>query len=424
MGNASEPPILIEHREQLWGLLGQAGQLEHMIMCQYLFAAASLKESVDEGVGAEQLEAITRWKRLINEIASQEMLHLALVCNLISAIGGAPDFNRPNFPSRSGWFPPSVQLDLLPFGESALTHFLYLERPEGMERVDAHDFKPMAPPPQPVEPAELFPRQQEFHTVGHLYRGIADGLKKLSDRLGERRLFVGPPAAQATTELFHLPELTPVTDLGSALAALYRIIEQGEGARGDWKTAHYGRFLGMWNEWADFARQDPNFQPARPVMRAFTRQPYDVAEAQPVLSDTKTVKVAELFNLGYELTLHMLVRFYTHTDETPDQLGIVAGTAIGLMTGVLRPLGVALSKLPAGREHKGRTAGPGFEMYYPMGNVLPSVKAAWTIVHERQSILADRCSEVAQIEGLPREVAMASRQAQRLAARLEPHVPA
>jgi hypothetical protein len=60
------------------------------------------------------------------------MLHLTLVCNLMSAIGAGPTFARPNFPQRSDYFPPSVQLDLLPFGEAALTHFLYLERPEGM----------------------------------------------------------------------------------------------------------------------------------------------------------------------------------------------------------------------------------------------------------------------------------------------------
>jgi len=36
-------------------------------------------------------------------------------------------------------------LDLLPFGEQALQHFLYLERPEGMERQDARGFVPTAP---------------------------------------------------------------------------------------------------------------------------------------------------------------------------------------------------------------------------------------------------------------------------------------
>ncbi len=100
MGNMVEPPIVVEHREHLWGLLGAASQLEHMIMCQYLFVAFSLKDSIDEGLTPEQLDAIKRWRRVLHEISVQDMLHLALVCNLVSAIGGAPGFNRPNFRNR------------------------------------------------------------------------------------------------------------------------------------------------------------------------------------------------------------------------------------------------------------------------------------------------------------------------------------
>jgi len=76
--------------------------------------------------------------------------------------------SRPNFPQRSVYFPPTVQLDLLPFGEAALTHFLYLERPQGMERMDAEGFVPTAPPQDPLAPDEALPRVQDFATAGHL----------------------------------------------------------------------------------------------------------------------------------------------------------------------------------------------------------------------------------------------------------------
>ena len=121
-------------------------------------------------------------------IAIEEMLHIALVANVKSAIGVAPSFGRPNFPQRSGYFPAGVQLDLLPFGEQALDHFLFLERPEGMDRQDAVEFVATARPRDPVDEHETLPRGQEFATVGHLYRGIADGLHTLSSRLGERGL--------------------------------------------------------------------------------------------------------------------------------------------------------------------------------------------------------------------------------------------
>jgi len=45
-----EAPFVIEHREALIYMLYEAAELEHGIMCQYLFAAFSLKQSVDEGL--------------------------------------------------------------------------------------------------------------------------------------------------------------------------------------------------------------------------------------------------------------------------------------------------------------------------------------------------------------------------------------
>src|SRR5947207_14204797 len=118
-----EHPLSVEHRGQLIYLLRQAAELEHGIMCQYLFAAFSLKQSTDDGLTTAQLEAVTRWRKTVGEVARQEMLHLALVQNLLSAIGAAPHLGRPNFPSPTPYFPPGVSLALVPFGERALRHF-------------------------------------------------------------------------------------------------------------------------------------------------------------------------------------------------------------------------------------------------------------------------------------------------------------
>ena len=51
-----EAPFVIEHREALIYMLCQAAELEHGIMCQYLYAAFSLKQSRDEGLSAEEDE--------------------------------------------------------------------------------------------------------------------------------------------------------------------------------------------------------------------------------------------------------------------------------------------------------------------------------------------------------------------------------
>src|SRR5919197_3774305 len=135
-----ERPIVIEDREELIFMLCEASELEHMIMCEYLFAAFSLKRDMNEGLTAAQAKAVTRWERIITGVATQEMLHLALASNLLTAIGAGPHLNRPNLPQRARYYPPGVQLSLLPFSEQALQHFIYLERPEGMALADAPGF--------------------------------------------------------------------------------------------------------------------------------------------------------------------------------------------------------------------------------------------------------------------------------------------
>jgi Ferritin-like len=414
-----EPRVVVENREDLWWLLAEASQLEHMIMCQYLFAEFSLKDGAREGLTPEQAEAVERWRKLLRGIAVEEMLHLALVSNVMGAIGAAPTFGRPNFPQRSGYFPSSIQLDLLPFGERALLHFLYLERPEGMERQDAEGFVPAAPVREPLEEQEPMPRGQEFLTVGHLYRGLEDGLRLLTDRLGERALFVGSPRAQATPELLQWPQLIAVTGLDSALTAVAEIIEQGEGARGNWRDAHYGRFLRIWEEYHALRERDPSFEPARPVLASYARQPYDIDTPLPVITDPLTRQVAELTNVAYEIVLQLLTRFFTHTDETDEQLETLINGAIGVMADVVRPLGTAMTHLPVGAEHDGRTAGFAFEMYYRMTNFVPWREPAWALLFERTSLLADMCGagDVADVVG------DAAGRAQSIAGDLAAHVP-
>src|SRR5262249_51677138 len=167
---APEAPFVIEHREALIYMLCEAAELEHAIMCQYLFAAFSLKQSSDEGLTASQLRAVERWRKTVSHIATQEMLHLALVQNLLSAVGAAPHLDRPNPPLPAGHYPPGVILTLLPFGEAALRHFMFLERPEGMDLADATGLEIVERAAPVMQDGDIVPRLQDFATVGHLYR--------------------------------------------------------------------------------------------------------------------------------------------------------------------------------------------------------------------------------------------------------------
>src|SRR5688572_11294059 len=109
-GGRAEPekPFVIEQREALIYMLCQAAELEHGIMCQYLFAAFSLKQSTDEVLTAEELEAVSRWHHAVAHVATEEMLHLALVQNVLSAIGAAPHLTRPNPPAPAHHYPAAV----------------------------------------------------------------------------------------------------------------------------------------------------------------------------------------------------------------------------------------------------------------------------------------------------------------------------
>ena len=139
---ATESPLTVESREELVYLLGEACELEHGLMCEYMYAQFSLKHSVAEGLTQAQLARVQVWESSLIAIIKQEMLHLALATNILTAVGAAPHFERPNFPIWSRWYPSKVRIALLPFGEQALRHFMYLERPEGMDLVDAEAFVP------------------------------------------------------------------------------------------------------------------------------------------------------------------------------------------------------------------------------------------------------------------------------------------
>ena len=399
-GQVAEPPLRVESREELVYLLGEACELEHGLLCEYLYAQFSLKRSIAEGVTAEQLTRIQAWETTLIDVIKQEMLHLALATNILTAVGAAPHFERPNFPILSRWYPPGVQIALVPFGERALRHFMYLERPEGMALDDADGFAALGQvQPLTTGDPQLTAAAEEWHTVGHLYRGIETGLAHLVDRHGEAAVFIGPSKAQATTAIFEWPELTAVTDLASASRAIEVIVEQGEGARGDWVKSHFGKFVGILEDYLALRSADPGFEPARAVLPVFVREPPDV-DQPTLIEDPLTRRVGDLFNAVYEVILQLQSRYFVHHGETADELDTLAKTVKHLMNWVMRYLGPVLTARPVGPSNPGKTAGPAFEIVRPAFFVLPHREAAWKILRERLSLLGDAADQLATEPGL------------------------
>jgi hypothetical protein len=271
---------------------------------------------------------------------------------------------------------------LLPFGEQALRHFLYLERPEGMELTDAEGLAATAAAAPVMAAEELVPRLQDFATVGHLYRAIEAGFGHLVDKMGEDRLFVGPAQAQITQTAFTWPQLVAVTDLASATAAVEVIVAQGEGPRWDWRDAHFGRFKQVLDEFMAMRSADAAFEPARPVLAARVRLG-EGDSGGPLIGDPLTAKVADLFNIVYEVLLQVLYRLLSRIDETDDETALLADVTVGLMYDAIEPLGNLLTTLPVGPEQPGATAGAPFELFYQPDYLLPHHRAAWLLFAER-----------------------------------------
>jgi hydrogenase maturation factor len=328
-------------------------------------------------------------------VAKDEMLHWALVNNLLTAVGSAPYVSRPHMPHQAKGYPAGVQLALVPFGERALRHFLFLERPEGMELEDAEGFEPAGPALPIVSEEDLVPWGQEFSTVGHLYRSIEAGLSRLAARLGEDGLFIGPARAQAS--LRGWPDLVPIADVEGARRAVDLIVEQGEGARGDWAQAHYGRFLGVLDEYEAMTSTDPAFEPAHPVTAAGVR-PVEGVEPDVYITDATTAAVSDLFNVVYDLVLQMIARYFAAADETEEQRGALAHGLVMLMFTAIKPLGLLLATLPVGPEHPGATAGANFQLAYRASFLLPHRRAAFVRFRER---LAEAAAFATNVEAGP-----------------------
>jgi hypothetical protein len=261
---STDSTILLGHREQLFHLLAEAAEIEHTLMCSYLYAAFSLKGSDEQEFSGTESAAVKRWKAAIMGVAVEEMSHLLVVANLSVAIGGRPHFGRPNFPVAPGYFPSGVVVKLTPFSLDTLQHFIFLERPDGARQSDGAGFEE-----QDYRRAEAFhglmPSVQDYATVGALYAALSENLTLLSSELGEEAVFIGPRSSQVGPEVVSFKGVGLIEDLKSALAAIAGIVEDGEGAPDTRKDSHYQRFLDIRKEYCTLLNRNPDFNPAWPV---------------------------------------------------------------------------------------------------------------------------------------------------------------
>lgn len=387
---------MIDTREELVNALSEAAELEHGLLIQYLFAAFSLKRRVDEGITPVQQSLIVDWERTVLRVAHEEMYHLASVCNLLSAIGGAPQFGRPNFPQptetslveEESYYPFDFQLER--FNDSTLYRFVIFELPEGET--------PPEPPEQPdLEGVGLraAPDPLVYSHVGLLYSQIREGF----ERIPEEVLFIGPKPYQDVEDWGLRMKIHVVKDLPSAQEAIEAIIIEGEGSPGAREGSHYDRFLKIREALRKERQKHPRFDPARPVvLNPQTRRHRDAGEGATLIAHEVTREVAELFNDIYSTMLLMLIQYYSYGGESASQRVMLRDSCRRMMSAVVRPLAEVLTEMPATNEPEGGNAGPGFEIYSGM-RLAPDRTNRWTVLQERLRQEVEDSSALAQYAG-------------------------
>jgi len=348
----------IRSREEMLDLLAEAAEIEHNLMCCYLYAAFSLKQHEDEGLSAAELAATRRWRREIIAVSVEEMAHLTMAANIMAAIGGTPHLGRPNFPIPPGYHPAGIVVKLAPFSAETLQHFIFLERPEGDSEPDGAGFDPPAQYERHQQPGRIMPNAQDYETVGQLYAAIGDGLTRLAAEMGEDKLFAGDPALQIRPEISRLPGIFAVRCLKTALAAIDAIVIQGEGAPQSSETSHFARFLAIRAEYSQLSAANPNFRPARPAAHnPLMRQ--RVADAQRTwISASPAAEMLDVVNAAYNHMLRLLRQVFAET-RGPDAQRVLAEASTDLMYAIT-PIASLLTTVPAQGADLGCTAGMSF----------------------------------------------------------------
>ncbi|MBC8073012.1 MAG: ferritin-like protein, partial [Deltaproteobacteria bacterium] len=347
-----EPEIRVEHREVLTYLLAEAAEIEHGLMCCYLFASQSIGAPAQRDQPPERAARLRAWSQDILAVARDEMLHLALVANLTNAIGASPHLLRPNFPVGTGYHPAGVVVSLAPFSLATMDHFVYLERPEGVELADGAGFAPAREYARTLAHGRLVPSAQDYRTVGHLYRGIRAGIDALAESLGEEMLFCGDPQLQAGERRIVMPGLQPVVDVQSAHAAIDAILAQGEGTAEATHDSHYCRFVRIRDELREILRDEPGFEPTRGVARNPVMRRPPNPETLVWIDAEPAASVLDVGNALYMVMMRALDALFSPLANAPVVADLAGDAAFTAMAAVTK-IGELLTELPASELHPG-----------------------------------------------------------------------
>lgn len=213
-------------RDMAWleEALQSAIALEHATLPLYLSAMFSL-----------QVQGYTVYN-LVRSVAMEEMVHMAIACNILAAIGGTPQIAKlsPQFPANGlpGGAEPDLRVVLAKVSKKQIKNFMRLE-----------------------VPAFLLPpeyKDEQYPTIKNLYEAIRSAIKKnaaavraamkkggTSNQIGDD---IGFTTITYTEGKDPLPQL---------YAAIDEIVLQGEGSPS--RTLHANKFEGEESHYCKYA---------------------------------------------------------------------------------------------------------------------------------------------------------------------------
>ncbi len=321
-------------------IVEQAIRLEFSTIPPYLTAMLSLHPGANREIWGQ-----------IHEVVVEEMLHMTIACNLLTAIGGSPRLNAPDFlPTYPGPLPMAIGGELIvslkKFSlDQVRDVFMEIEEPE--KPIDIPVVATALPAPA-------------FSTIGTFYEALKVQVLAMGDAI-----FVGDSSRQVVPTSWFGDRVFPILSAEDAARAIDLVVEEGEGTPDSpldpsGEFAHYYKFEEI------LKQRRIKADPGSPVGYSFSGDviPFD---DQQVWNITPNQKLADLdrntlvgrrasqFSFIFWKLMNSL---HTTFSGAPEQFN----TAMGLMF-ELKLAGQMLVQLPVitNGQPTGLNAGPVFE---------------------------------------------------------------
>lgn len=321
--------MAIETPRELQAHLQSAIEVEASTIPPYLYAMYSIEDPTSESY------------KLIRSVVVEEMLHMSLAANVLTAVGGTPRFYDedvlPSYPRPLPHRQPELELTLEACSPEVVGRvFTTVERPRTVEGI---------------------PDDADYETVGQFYRAIERAVERLEERYP---LFqTCRTGSQMTESRYYRPVeydvdesggIHAVDDVASAMRAIETVIHQGEGLTDERYADLDHREMTHYYKFKRIADGDVPVGETRPVV-----------ENPTIENFPRSIRpAAELFNACYCYAFYRLEDVYSPIDgATRDR---IVGGLYAIMQHVLQLIARFLTSRPAS-EDPPRRAGPTFEFY-------------------------------------------------------------